>query len=116
MSAMSTEYLNVEKCRMSMKRVAQIGGRFRVRGDGPIDRQLIAYQLAMIIECDPKWKPYKANDGKDDCWKLDRANDWYVAFDGDRTFRIEYRYAESGFNAQLFDYVQARLKFERLSK
>ncbi len=88
--------------------------RFRLRGLFEIDRRDIAYQLAMIIECDNAWEPYMANDSRDECWILDRANDWFVAFDKDRTFRVEFRYKESGFNQQLFSYIAARLQCEQL--
>lgn len=91
--------------------------KFRIKGKGPIKREWLATMLAMIIEADNTWAPYKPNDFSDDLWTLDRGNDWKLQFDDvedSRICEIRYRYKDSHFGPELFAYVEKRMGWERV--
>lgn len=90
--------------------------QFLTPGTHNIDRQEIAYALAMIIEADVTWRPYGVYPGRDHRWALDRSNNWRLTFsECGRTLCLSYRYSQSDFGTELFAYIAKRMRWQMLN-
>lgn len=89
--------------------------QFLIPGTHNIDRQEIAYALAMIIEADSTWRPYSVYPDRDHRWVLDRSNDWRLNFsEHGRTLYVSYRYSQSDFGGELFAYIAKRMRWQQV--